>query len=39
MATCKGGATGGVSGALTPQMFNFGTLRFVQVEIYFSLAS
>ena len=27
MATCKGGATGGVSGALTPQIFNFGTTQ------------
>ena len=27
MTTCKGGATGGVSGALTPQIFNFGTTQ------------
>ena len=27
MATCKGGATGGASGALTPQIFNFGTTQ------------
>ena len=27
MATCKGGATGGASGVLTPQIFNFGATQ------------